>query len=89
MWDVTPVFLCPSRNNALDFREHRDLHRPCAIYRSIFLIVRHLPQNLQRLGGSLVQISPIFGWPRDLLVVLSAPLRILERERGMSFAVVL
>ena len=28
-WDVTPVFLCPSRNSPLDFREHRDLHRPC------------------------------------------------------------
>ena len=58
---ATPVFLCLSRNYPLDFREHRDLHRPCvfdacAICRSIyFLPDRHpAPQNLQRPSGFLL-----------------------------------
>ena len=89
MWDVTPVLLCPSRNSDLDFREHRDLHRPCAIYRSIFLPDCHLCRRICRDSGFLVC---------RLLMALAGPgicsssfllYRNLERERGMSFAVVL
>ena len=59
MWDVTPVFLCPSRNSALDFREHRDLRRLFAFCQSRFLPDRHLPQK-----SAETQLSPfaVFSW---------------------------
>ena len=91
-WDVTPVFLCPSRNSPLDFREHRDLHRPClCLVRSVdrFFCRTAICRRICRDSGVLLC---------RFLLALAVPgicsssfllYRNLERERGMSFAVVL